>query len=221
MRTLLLASAAILMTAGAAMAQSSTMSPAPTGAPNAPAATQTPGVSPGNMAPTPPKTATSTMGTGSMSSGSMGTGSMSSGSTGSSTSGSGSMAAGASDATPVSVAPHHKMTAYRSTMSPAAMPTDASADTYLHIASMAIKHHEKSTATEALGRAETVLLTRSVPQGMIQLDTSPAVMAIEHARSAVSAGDMSEAASDTRMAMTQSHSGMMGSEAGPMSSTSP
>jgi len=51
MRSLLLASAALCLTAGVAMAQVSSSSPAPTGAPQAAPASPAPGASPGNMAP--------------------------------------------------------------------------------------------------------------------------------------------------------------------------
>lgn len=51
MRSLWLASAAFCMTAGVAMAQTTSASPAPTGAPNAAMASPAPGASPGNMAP--------------------------------------------------------------------------------------------------------------------------------------------------------------------------
>ncbi len=101
------------------------------------------------------------------------------------------------------------------------MPADATAGAYLHMAKGAIKHHNKMMADDALSHAETRMLDRAVPQGMIAADTDPAVSSIESARKAVKAGDMKTADMDIDMAMRQtggmsSDSGMMG---GGMSST--
>jgi hypothetical protein len=87
------------------------------------------------------------------------------------------------------------------------MPADADAHTYLKIAAMAIKHHDKATADEALNRAETRMLTRSVPASGSMADDSPGVTAVENARQAVDAGNYHEAMMDTNMAM---HHHMMG-----------
>ncbi len=87
------------------------------------------------------------------------------------------------------------------------MPADADAHTYLKIAAMAIKHHDKATADEALNRAETRMLTRSVPASGSMADDSPGVTAVENARQAVDAGNYHEAMMDTDMAM---HHHMMG-----------
>jgi hypothetical protein len=81
------------------------------------------------------------------------------------------------------------------------MPADADAHTYLKIASMAIKHHDKATADEALNRAETRMLTRSVVASGPMTDDSPGVTAVENARQAVDAGNFHEAMMDTDMAM--------------------
>ena len=81
------------------------------------------------------------------------------------------------------------------------MPEDASATDYLHIAKMAIKHHNKMMADNALQHAETRMLTRAVPAGSIAPDSSSSISAIEDARSAVKSGDMMKASSDIDTAM--------------------
>jgi len=93
------------------------------------------------------------------------------------------------------------------------MPADADAHTYLKIAAMAIKHHDKATADEALNRAETRMLTRSVPASGAMTDDSPGVTAVENARQAVDAGNFHEAMVDTDMAMHH-HMGGMGMSGG-------
>jgi hypothetical protein len=100
-----------------------------------------------------------------------------------------------------------------------AMPADGAPGMYLHIAKMAIMHHDKATADDALSHAETRLLSRAVPadQGSAT-DESPAVTSIEHARMALSSGNMMVASSDTSMAMSQIHHGAMGGMGRPMSS---
>ncbi len=82
------------------------------------------------------------------------------------------------------------------------LPEDASARTYLHIASMAIRHHDRGVADDALSHAETRLLDRAVPQGDIAADDSPSVQSIESARKALQAGDYHAASMDTRQAAT-------------------
>jgi len=90
------------------------------------------------------------------------------------------------------------------------VPDNASADRYLHIASDAIKHHNKSEADDALSHAETRLLTRAVPASSnMTPDDSPRIGAIENARKALSTGDFQTAADDTRQAM-HGHMGGMG-----------
>jgi len=81
-----------------------------------------------------------------------------------------------------------------------ALPEDASATTYLHIAKSAIWHHNVSLADDALSHAETRLLDRSVPQGQITADDSPSVQSIERARQALRAGNYSQASADTKQA---------------------
>jgi hypothetical protein len=88
------------------------------------------------------------------------------------------------------------------------MPQDADAHTYLKIASMAIQHHDKATADEALSRAETRMLTRSVPASGSMMDDSAGVKAVENARQAVDAGNYHEAMMDTDMAMHHHMGGM-------------
>jgi hypothetical protein len=90
------------------------------------------------------------------------------------------------------------------------MPANGSADTYMHIAQTAVRNHNKAMAEEALSRAETRLLTRTVPQSSaIPTDNSPAVTAIEHARAAVRSGNMQQASADIDTAMQQMHQGSM------------
>jgi hypothetical protein len=91
-----------------------------------------------------------------------------------------------------------------------AMPENGDARTYLRIARLDIQHHNRSGADEALNRAETRVLTRSVPASGSMTDDSPMVTAIENARQAVDAGNYHEAALDTDMAMHHHMSGGMG-----------
>jgi len=94
----------------------------------------------------------------------------------------------------------------------AALPENADTNTYLRIASKAIKQHDKMLADDALSHAETRMLTRAVPASEgATADDSPGITAIEHARQALTSGDYQTAASDTRMAM-HDHHGMMGAE---------
>jgi hypothetical protein len=224
MRSLLLASAAIFLTTGAAMAQSTT-APAPTGAPNAPAMT-TPGMSPGNAgATTTPMTPPSTSGamsssapspapTGAPASPTVTSQGMSPGNTGPNTTP--KVASNASGDDSAAVKTTHTYHTYNASMT---MPADGSAGQYLHIAKTAIQHHNKMVADEALSRAETRLLDRAVPAGDIASDDSPGVAAIEHARAALNSGNMQEASSDTEMAIHQNHA-MMGGMTGPIGNSS-
>jgi hypothetical protein len=86
--------------------------------------------------------------------------------------------------------------------STSAMPADASAATYLHIAKSAIGHHNVTLADDALSNAETQLLDRAVPQGQVMPDNSPSIQSIESARKALHAGDYSQASADTNQAET-------------------
>jgi len=213
MRSLLLASAAFIICSGAALAQTATTSPAPTGAPNAPAMAP-PGMSPGNagstaqpmVAPKPSDTAASQTPapTGAPQAAQATAPGTSPGNMAPAPQKTASNSMGAdSDA---AAKPTHTYHTYHTASM--ALPADASAGQYLHIAKMAIAHHDKMTADEALSRAETVMLDRAVPAGDITPDQSPAITSIEHARMAVNSGDMSQAKSDTNMAMQQEHGGM-------------
>ena len=74
------------------------------------------------------------------------------------------------------------------------LPEDAPPRAYLHIAKAALKHHDYARADDALGHAETRLLTRAVDQGSsIPVDDSPAVTSIEQARKATQAHDAATA----------------------------
>jgi hypothetical protein len=80
---------------------------------------------------------------------------------------------------------------------------------YLHRASLAIQQRHRAQADNMLSHAETLMLTRSVPQSNAGTpDSSPRVTAIENARAALRSGNWTQAAQDTNMAM-QHHNGMM------------
>lgn len=101
---------------------------------------------------------------------------------------------------------HHMM---RNHMDHGMMPSDASAGTYLHIAEHAVMSHNRMRAHEALGRAETNLLTGSYIQGSVngQIST-PAISAIRHARTDVEAGQYDDASMMIHKAMMRMHNGM-------------
>jgi hypothetical protein len=80
------------------------------------------------------------------------------------------------------------------------LPADADAATYLHIAKTAIMHRNATLADEALGRAETRLLDRAVPQGQVGPDQSPVVQSIENARHALQGHDFKQAGMATSQA---------------------
>ncbi len=224
MRSILLASAAIIISTGAAFAQMSP-SPAPTGAPGAPVMTS-PGASPGNTAPPPsgPNAPMSSpentgVGGGTTASAPAPTGAPQAAQVTQPGASPGNMApsttpSNTADMTPPVNEPAMKMSASTGMPHPMmhhamTMPEDADAGTYLHIAKVALKHDDKMVADDALSHAETRLLTRSVPQsGTIPTDDSPAVTSIEHARMAIGSGDLSTASSDTSMAISQVSSGM-------------
>ncbi len=232
MRLALLASAAICLSAGAALAQTSMTSPAPTGATNAPMASPAPQASPGNMAPTG-GAADSGMTAGSMAPMSNGTASSSQGAINPAQSGGLTSSPKAAETSPHyngqnSVSPpagqasamtntsgSTGMDKTRMAYSPVAMsmPENGGVSDYLKIASKAIRQHNKAVADDALSHAETRMLDRAVPASAgAQPDDSPAITAIEHARQALSSGDYQTAASDTKMAMHERH-GMMGERA--------
>jgi len=96
----------------------------------------------------------------------------------------------ASEATPV----HHRMMG--------SVPAEGSARMYLHLAKLAISHHDTARADDALSHAETRLLTRAIPASDASaVDQSPAITAIENARSALRSGDFAQASTYTATAM--------------------
>jgi len=91
------------------------------------------------------------------------------------------------------------------------MPENASAPAYLHIAQQAVMSHNKMRAHDALGRAETDLLTNSYVQGSVDGPIStPAIQAIRGARKAVEGGDYHQASMMIHKAMMDMHGGAMG-----------
>ncbi len=203
MKTIWLASTALLITAGSAFAQSNqTAAPAPTGAVSSPQVT--PSGAPGNMAPAPGKTsmssitpsATTPAPNGAVSAPDVTAGAAPGTAPGKMGTGTNSMASTASDSA-ISAGPTHIHHHWSSTTT---LPQNASATTYLHIAKSAIWHHNTALADDALSHAETQLLNRSVPQGQIAADDSPSVQSIESARQALKAGNYSQASTDTKKA---------------------
>ncbi|HQT68141.1 MAG TPA: hypothetical protein PLC74_11130 [Acetobacteraceae bacterium] len=96
------------------------------------------------------------------------------------------------------------------------MPAEGSATEYLKIAKTAIMQKKKMIAEEALGHAETRILTRSVPAGMgIEPDNSPMIQKIQMARQSLMANDMNGAmaGTDAALRMDMMHHDKMG---GPM-----
>lgn len=215
MRRIWLASTALLLTAGIACAQStSTSAPAPDGAISAPQASSASG-SPGKMAP-----ASTSSGSPMSSDGSANAGVASPAPDGAVSAPDVTQSAAPGTA-PGKMAPgpnadnapamsggmgggamggstHHHHWAHG--MAGGKLPEDASAKAYLHMAGGAIRHHNAAMADDALSHAETRLLNRSVPQGDISADDSPAIQSIEAARQAVHAGDFTKAAQDTKAA---------------------
>jgi hypothetical protein len=214
MRSLWLASAAFIISTGIAVAQTvqtPTTAPASTGATTAPAVTP-PGMSPDSMAPAPSGMAPSSSAsaatpasiatpapapTGATNAPAVTQNGSSPGNTAQTPSS--SMSSSTAMNTP-SKPVHHWASSHS-----AKLPENASTETYLHIASMAIKHHNKAVADDALSHAETRLLTRSVPQGSIAADDSPSVQSIESARKALRSGDFATAASDTHQVQGTMH----------------
>lgn len=211
MRTLWLASTALLLTAGIACAQNAPpAAPAPTGGLASPQASPAPGASPGSMAPAGGNS-------GAPMSGMSGSG-MSSNAppANGAPAPNGAVNAPAMTAANPGAAPgktaqsepnmpaHHPWHHHWS--GSASLPQDASASTYLHIANAAIGHHNKALADDALSHAETRLLDRSVPQGRVAADNSPAIQSIESARQALKAGNFSQASTDAHQAASASNS---------------
>ncbi|HEY1858125.1 hypothetical protein [Acidocella sp.] len=95
-----------------------------------------------------------------------------------------------------------------SPMQPHAGTGNDEAGMYLHRASMAIQQRHRAQADNMLSHAETLMLTRSVPQSNAGTrDSSPRITAVENARAALRSGNWTQAAQDTNMAMH--HNGMM------------
>ncbi len=84
-----------------------------------------------------------------------------------------------------------------------ALPSGASAGTYLGIAGQAVAAHQKTRARVALGQAETDLLTNSYVQGSVNgMIRTPAIDAVRRARSAVASGEYGRARALIHQAMT-------------------
>lgn len=205
MRSLWLASTALLISTGIACAQSGPVTnPAPTGAVSAPQVTPS-GTAPGNMSPGPSSTTamsslpvshTTPAPNGAASAPDVNSGAPPGTAPGKMSTASNGMA---SDTT-VQTAPGPMYSHHHHWSSATALPQDASATTYLHIAKSAIGHHNAALADDALSHAETQLLDRAVPQGQIMADNSPSIQSIESARKALHAGDYSQASADTKQA---------------------
>jgi hypothetical protein len=228
MRTLLLASAACFITVGAALAQTTSAAPAPQGATNAPVETPD-GGAPGKTTPSTATTA-GTSATPAPSNSMSSAAPAPTGATNAPVETSGNAAPGKTTPdnstagnntpteptamnSPATPAPTHKW--HHHDENGMAMPADADAGKYLHIAKDAIAHHNKMRADDALSHAETRLLSRAVPQTESNpVDDNPAVKSIEQARAALHSGDMDTAASDTQQAMQEMHHHM-----GPMASS--
>jgi hypothetical protein len=210
MRSIWLASTALLMTTGIALAQSATTaSPASTGAISSPQVAPS-NATPGNMAPSSSSGSATSLSAASSNG-------VSSPAPNGATSAPDVSASAASGTAPGKMAPgpnagtasdqamngqahpwhHHWSQGMRGSM---ALPQDASATTYLHIAKSAIKYRNLSLADDALSHAETRLLDRSVPQGDIAADNSPSIQSIESARQALHAGNYTQASADTKAA---------------------
>ena len=235
MRSLWLASAALIVSTGIACAQTSTAAPAATNSTNGPVQTN-PGLSPGQTTP-PPSTSGQSMT-------SPGAASMAPAGPGNSTAANAPAPDGAANApiesspgsSPGKTGPNTQDQAIAPPAQPAThqsasaatpegegkhhmrhphhmggpLPAEASAAAYLHVARDALRHNDKARADDALSHAETRILTRAVPQSAsIPTDDSPAISSIEHARQALAAGNLSEASSDTEAAMHEIHHGPM------------
>ncbi|MDE2517232.1 MAG: hypothetical protein KGL12_14490 [Rhodospirillales bacterium] len=80
---------------------------------------------------------------------------------------------------------------------------NASSDSYLRAARAALAAGQTGVAQESLGRAETQLLSRSVPQGeTMRVSSNPRVTMIEQARKALGAGDRAGAMQIIDQALT-------------------
>lgn len=191
MRSLWMASAALLMTAGIACAQTTpqgaTNAPneVPDGAaagktaPNSAATTMAPS-GPSNAAPAPQGATNAPMET--------------------------PPGAAPGKTAPVPM-PQHKMKHHWKHDEDGKMkPPHGGPEASLKSAKQAIAHHDYARAQTDLSHAETLLLTRSVDQGSgMSPDQSPAVKSIEQARKALRAHDTEGAMSATDAAMHEAH----------------
>jgi len=101
----------------------------------------------------------------------------------------------------------------RSIISPSLPSTglgsNATATDYLSAADNALSRNRTGAAQEALENAETYLLNRSVPQGMVnQPDQNPAVQTISNALQALGSGDRAQARQLVQQAMQQAQTPM-------------
>jgi hypothetical protein len=84
--------------------------------------------------------------------------------------------------------------------------TGTTAAMYLHKAKVAVTNGNKAAAEDYLSRAETRMLSRSVPSTEAgQPINTPGIAAVRSARADVSAGNMKQAAADIDTAMAQLH----------------
>lgn len=91
----------------------------------------------------------------------------------------------------------------------AGMPATASPTEYLHMAQQAIQHHQKNRAEDAIGRAETDIMNMPSSGQNGNPTENPQVETLSKARSAVMAGNYSEATNLIHQAMSDMQSGSM------------
>jgi len=92
---------------------------------------------------------------------------------------------------------------------------NATATEYLAVADSALSRNHTGEAQAALEDAETYLLNRSVPQGMVnQPDQSPAVQTISNALQALASGDRAQARQLVQQAMQQAQQAQMAMQSG-------
>lgn len=224
MRSMLLASAAFILVSGVALAQTPMPAPAPDNATNGSPQTSQ-GMSPGktpsadsnqgasngtgysnSTTQNPPVNAPQNgqMGDNTMAPNTAGTSSNNAGMNGGSPMNSNSPMGNGANAMNNSSSSHHAMQ-----HGDHALPQNASASTYLRFARDALRHHQRGRADDALSHAETLMLTRAVPQSAAsEADSSPGITAIENARQALRSGNYQQASVDTERAMRHSGGGM-------------
>jgi hypothetical protein len=110
-------------------------------------------------------------------------------------------------------------TTTRSDISPSLPSTglgpNATATEYLAVADSALSRNRTGEAQAALENAETYLLNRSVPQGMVnQPDQSPAVQTISNALQALASGDRAQTRQLVQQAMQQAQQAQMAMQSG-------